>query len=106
MDDSLKTLPKAEVHVHLEGSLDIDEVVALAQSAGTSLPRPRNQLLAFSGLTISCISLIGCAASTRRRIRSPRRLILCSTHTCEFRRNPAGDSDFDVGHRSDLIPAT
>ena len=25
---------------------------------------------------------------------------------CEFRRNPARDFRFDVGHRSDLIPAT
>jgi adenosine deaminase len=46
-----RTLPKAEVHVHLEGCLDLDEVVALAMEAGISLPRPRAELLRFSGLT-------------------------------------------------------
>jgi adenosine deaminase len=51
VDVNFKTLPKAEVHVHLEGSLDLDEVIALAQSAGTPIPRPRDQLLNFSGLT-------------------------------------------------------
>jgi adenosine deaminase len=51
VDANLQTLPKAEVHVHLEGSLDIDEVVALARSTGMPLPRPRDQLLNFSGLT-------------------------------------------------------
>jgi adenosine deaminase len=48
---NFETLPKAEVHVHLEGSLDIDEVVALARSSGVPLPRPRDQLLSFPGLT-------------------------------------------------------
>ena len=48
---NFQTLPKAEVHVHLEGSLAIDEVVALAKASGVPLPRPRDKLLSFSGLT-------------------------------------------------------
>ncbi|WP_158814652.1 adenosine deaminase [Methylocapsa sp. S129] len=46
-----QALPKAEVHIHLEGCLDLDEVVALAQEAGVPLPRPRAELLHFSGLS-------------------------------------------------------
>jgi adenosine deaminase len=46
-----QALPKAEVHIHLEGCFDLDEVVALAQEAGVPLPRPREALLRFGGLT-------------------------------------------------------
>ncbi len=46
----LVALPKAEVHVHLEGSLDLDEIVRLAASTLTPLPRPAEQLLQFEGL--------------------------------------------------------
>jgi adenosine deaminase len=45
------SLPKAEVHVHLEGCLDLDEVVALAKAIGVPLPRPHEELLRFAGLT-------------------------------------------------------
>jgi adenosine deaminase len=48
---NFQTLPKAEVHVHLEGSLAIDEVVALANASKVPLPRSRDKLLSFSGLT-------------------------------------------------------
>jgi adenosine deaminase len=43
------TLPKAEVHVHLEGCFEIDDIVGLARENGVSLPRPRAQLLDFGG---------------------------------------------------------
>lgn len=43
-------LPKAEIHVHLEGSLDVDDVVALAAAANEPLPRPREEFLRFAGL--------------------------------------------------------
>jgi adenosine deaminase len=44
-------LPKAEVHVHLEGCFEIDDIVGLARENGVPLPRPREQLLDFgSGL--------------------------------------------------------
>jgi adenosine deaminase len=42
-------LPKAEVHVHLEGCFEIDDIVRLAQENGVPLPRPRQQLLDFGG---------------------------------------------------------
>ena len=46
----LVALPKAEVHVHLEGSLDLDEIIRLAAATGTPLPRPPAQLLQFENL--------------------------------------------------------
>jgi adenosine deaminase len=41
-------LPKAEVHVHLEGSFEIDDIVRLAKANGVPLPRPKVQLFQFS----------------------------------------------------------
>jgi adenosine deaminase len=40
-------LPKAEVHVHLEGCFEIDDIVGLARENGVPLPRPRQRLLDF-----------------------------------------------------------
>jgi adenosine deaminase len=45
-----QSLPKAEVHVHLEGCLALDQVVSLAVRAGKPLPRPREDLLKFETL--------------------------------------------------------
>jgi adenosine deaminase len=47
---NFRALPKAEVHVHLEGCLDLDLVEILARGAGEPLPRPREKLLEFQGL--------------------------------------------------------
>lgn len=44
------SLPKAEVHIHLEGSLAVSEIVRLAALAGSPLPRPEVRLLDFKGL--------------------------------------------------------
>ena len=38
------------MHVHLEGCLDLDQIVALAAKIGAPLPRPRDELLKFTGL--------------------------------------------------------
>lgn len=43
------TLPKAQVHVHLEGSFEIDDIVGLARENAVPLPRPREHLLDFGG---------------------------------------------------------
>ncbi len=50
MARSLITLPKAEVHIHLEGCFEADAIAALAEAAGEPLPRPREHLLEFEGL--------------------------------------------------------
>jgi adenosine deaminase len=46
----VRSLPKAEVHVHLEGSIGPGDVVELAEAAGEPLPRPPEELLEFQGL--------------------------------------------------------
>lgn len=46
----LRAMPKAEIHIHLEGCFDPDLIVALARENAVSLPRPEPDLLKFSGL--------------------------------------------------------
>mgnify|MGYP006204141027 CR=1 FL=1 len=48
--DRLRTLPRAEVHVHLEGCLPVAQLEAWARRFGEPLPRPPEQLLKFEGL--------------------------------------------------------
>ncbi len=43
------SLPKAEVHIHLEGCFEVDDIVRLAAESGETLPKPREQLLTFDG---------------------------------------------------------
>jgi adenosine deaminase len=43
-------LPKAEVHVHLEGCFDVRDIVRLAGENGIQLPRPPERLFQFGGL--------------------------------------------------------
>lgn len=49
----IESLPKAEVHVHLEGCFEIPDLVSLAEAAGEPLPRPPEHLLDLSGLGLS-----------------------------------------------------
>jgi adenosine deaminase len=46
----LRALPKAEVHVHLEGCFEVDTLEKLARGSGVQLPRPRERLFEFTGL--------------------------------------------------------
>jgi len=48
--DALVRLPKAEIHVHMEGCLETDHLVRWAGEAGMGLPRPRDRLTQFDGL--------------------------------------------------------
>ncbi len=43
------SLPKAEVHIHLEGCFEVDDIVRLASESGEALPKPRDRLLTFDG---------------------------------------------------------
>ena len=47
---SLRALPKAEVHVHLEGTFEPATLEQWAADAGVAMPRPRERLLEFNGL--------------------------------------------------------
>jgi len=46
----LKSLPKAEVHLHLEGSFEASLIAQWARVEGVALPRPQEELFRFSGL--------------------------------------------------------
>ncbi|HEX3984443.1 MAG TPA: adenosine deaminase [Acidisoma sp.] len=46
----LRALPKAEIHVHLEGCLSQEQIVSLAAAAGEPLPRPADELFTFANL--------------------------------------------------------
>lgn len=45
-----RALPKAEVHVHLEGTFEPETLEAWAHEAGVAMPKPREELLNFQGL--------------------------------------------------------
>jgi len=46
---NVREIPKAEVHVHLEGCFETSDLVRLAAIAGEPLPRPADRLFAFEG---------------------------------------------------------
>lgn len=46
---AIRALPKAEVHVHLEGTLELADLLELSHAAGQSLPGPARTLLDASG---------------------------------------------------------
>ena len=48
--DRLKLLPKAEVHLHLEGCFEAETIAQWAKAEGVALPRPQEELFRFSGL--------------------------------------------------------
>lgn len=50
-EQQLRALPKLELHIHLEGTFDLDTMCRLAEKNGVSLPRPREKLISFSGLS-------------------------------------------------------
>jgi adenosine deaminase len=49
--DALVALPKPEVHVHLEGCFDPATLEQWAIEARAPMPRPRDRLFQFDGLT-------------------------------------------------------
>jgi len=49
--ESILTLPKAEIHIHVEGCFDADELERLARKAAEPLPRTKEKLFQFDGLS-------------------------------------------------------
>lgn len=46
----IRQIPKLELHVHLEGTFDLDTICSLAEKHGVPLPRPRSALISFTGV--------------------------------------------------------
>jgi len=67
--DRLRTLPKAEVHAHLEGCFEPTALEQWATQAGVPMPRPRDRLLRFEGLAdfLQILDWACGLASTRER---------------------------------------
>ena len=68
--ERLRALPKAEVHLHLEGCFEAAVIEQWAQLEGVALPRPRQDLFKFSGLAdfLGFLDLACGLASTKERL--------------------------------------
>ena len=66
----LKSLPKAEVHLHLEGCFEAAVIAQWAKLEGVALPRPQEDLFKFSGLAdfLGFLDLACGLASTKERL--------------------------------------
>ncbi len=66
----LRALPKAEVHVHLEGTFEPFQLESWAAEAGVPMPRPLEELLRFDGLAdfLGFLDWACGLASTRDRL--------------------------------------
>jgi adenosine deaminase len=66
----LKALPKAEVHLHLEGCFEASVIAQWAKLEGVALPRPQEDLFKFSGLAdfLGFLDLACGLASTQERL--------------------------------------
>lgn len=50
-DSTLRSLPKVELHVHLEGTIDAPRIATLAEAVGEPLPRPIDELFVTDSLS-------------------------------------------------------
>ena len=50
MLDEIRALPKVEIHVHLESSVEAETIAELAASLGEPMPRPVDRLYTYTGL--------------------------------------------------------
>jgi adenosine deaminase len=53
VEQYIRRLPKAEVHVHLEGCFEPADLERLARESGETLPRPADQLFDVTGLDLT-----------------------------------------------------
>lgn len=86
-------LPKAEIHIHLEGCFDLPEIERLAAEAGEPLPRPVDQLFEVSGL----LNFLAFLDWTCGLVRTPDQLTRAAYRFCQrMTANGAGYSDVIV----------
>jgi adenosine deaminase len=107
----LRALPKAEVHVHLEGCFDAMVLEHWATQAGVPMPRPRERLLQFDGLTdfLAFLDWACGLASTREHVAElsygcSRRLAASGAGYADVIVNPTHWSAWH-GHLRDMIDA-
>lgn len=75
----LRALPKAEIHLHLEGCFEASVIELWAQSEGVALPRPREDLFKFAGLA----DFLGFLDLACGLARTPERLAELSYGLCQ-----------------------
>jgi adenosine deaminase len=107
----LRALPKAEVHVHLEGCFDAMVLEHWATQAGVPMPRPRERLPQFEGLTdfLAFLDWACGLASTREHVAElsygcSRRLAASGAGYADVIVNPTHWSAWH-GHLRDMIDA-
>lgn len=68
--ERLRKLPKAEVHVHLEGCFEASLLEQWSRQAGVPMPRPRERLFHFEGLAdfLHFLDWACALAATRERL--------------------------------------
>lgn len=81
-EQQLRALPKLELHIHLEGTFDLDTMCCLAEKNGVPLPRPREALISFSGLS-EFLDLLDWICSLAREKKDARDL---AYHFAEYAR--------------------
>jgi len=69
---AIQALPKAEVHVHLEGCFEPADIARLAAESGETLPRPVDTLFDMTGLDLTAfLELLDWSC---RLVRTPKQL--------------------------------
>ena len=72
----IRALPKAEIHVHLEGCFEPGDIQRLANEAGEPLPRPVDRLFDMTGLDLSAfLELLDWSCGL---VRTPEQLALAA----------------------------
>lgn len=84
------TLPKAEIHVHLEGTFAPETLATWAREAGVPLPRPVERLFDFAGLA-DFLQFLDFASSLAH---TPERLAQLAREFCQrLQRDGSGYAD-------------